>query len=162
MNKEIKAIINKFGLKPHPEGGFFLEFYRAEDKISKSQLDNRYSGDRNIVTFIYFLITRQSVSVLHKIGSDEIWQFIAGSPAVMHEFSDSYKKINLGNNISTPEVPVHIVKANTDIAVETLGDYSFFTCVVAPGFDFDDFMFSDVNVLKDKFPNQLRIIEKLS
>lgn len=63
------ALINKFNLLPHPEGGYFKETYRSD-----------YS------TAIYFLVTDQSVSRLHKIKSDELWHFYKGIPYIYTNF----------------------------------------------------------------------------
>ena len=72
---EARTIINLLGLQPHPEGGYFKEVYRSADIIEAKDLPDRYKGDRNFSTSIYFLLAENDKSHFHKIQSDEIWHF---------------------------------------------------------------------------------------
>jgi predicted cupin superfamily sugar epimerase len=49
-----QEIIEKFNLKSHPEGGFYVETYRSAEIIP--------GKDRQLLTSIYFLITGNSIS----------------------------------------------------------------------------------------------------
>ena len=62
------------GLAPHPEGGYFLETYRAAQTLSTPR------GVRQASTAIIFLITQDSVSRLHRLTSDELWVYQGGLP----------------------------------------------------------------------------------
>lgn len=59
------AIVEALGLRSHPEGGFFNETYRHARKF----------GDRSMCTAIYYLVTAESPSRMHRVASDEIWHF---------------------------------------------------------------------------------------
>ena len=62
-----KEIIELLNLEPHPgEGGFFAETYRCKNEIQKDFLPLRYKSDRACSTAIYYLITSDSFSGLHK------------------------------------------------------------------------------------------------
>ena len=62
------------GLEPHPEGGFYLETYRAAQTLQTPR------GERPASTAIIFLVTEGSVSKLHRLTSDELWVFQGGLP----------------------------------------------------------------------------------
>lgn len=74
MDKEIRLdsqyLVGKFGLLPHPEGGFYKETYRSNDIVTINR-DCNEEIQRIASTAIYFLIVPDSVSRLHRIKSDE-------------------------------------------------------------------------------------------
>jgi hypothetical protein len=77
----LEAIMSVLRLKPLPEeGGFFAETYRSDEQISQQALPHRYSGPRPFATAIYYLLTPDSFSALHRLQSDEIYHFYAGDP----------------------------------------------------------------------------------
>ena len=72
-------LIHTLKLFPHPEGGYFKEIYRSEEKISN--LPKRYQGQsRNLGTSIIYLLKGDQYSAFHKIQSDEIWHYYEGDP----------------------------------------------------------------------------------
>jgi predicted cupin superfamily sugar epimerase len=76
MNAE--TIIRQLNLQPHPEGGFYRETYRNGEKIAAAALPPRYDKDRNLSTAIYYLLTPDSFSSLHRLQSDEIFHPAGG------------------------------------------------------------------------------------
>ena len=66
--------VKKLELKPHPEGGWFRESYRAAGLVA----------GRNYSTAIYFLLEGRQFSALHRIKSDEGWHFYAGQTLAIH------------------------------------------------------------------------------
>ena len=62
----IAELTARFNLQPHPEGGFFARSYRAETNVQAAY------GQRLASTAIYFLVTPESVSRLHRIKADEV------------------------------------------------------------------------------------------
>lgn len=75
MDNKVREIIEKLDLKPHHEGGYYLENYRSKVTRSKEALDENYSGDRYYATGIYFLLTSGFFSAFHRIKQDETWHF---------------------------------------------------------------------------------------
>ena len=52
---EVKALIERFNLEPHPEGGYFKETYRSNGHIEGSALPHAYDGKRNYShVFIFY------------------------------------------------------------------------------------------------------------
>lgn len=145
MNEHIQNLIQQLDLLPHPEGGFYKETFRSEETC----LD----GTRNVQTAIYFLLTSENVSHFHRIKSDEIWYFHAGSPLVVHTLTDQGHTQHLvGNDILNGQTPQLLVPKNTIFGSSVLekDSYSLVSCSVAPGFDFVDFeLFTKADLMKD-------------
>ncbi|MHC4717267.1 MAG: cupin domain-containing protein, partial [Planctomycetota bacterium] len=74
-------IIARLGLAPlEIEGGFFRETYRCDEGVGAPAMPARYGGPRCFGTAIYYLITRETHSRLHRLASDEIFHFLLGDP----------------------------------------------------------------------------------
>ncbi|MHC4645378.1 MAG: cupin domain-containing protein, partial [Planctomycetota bacterium] len=79
-----EQIIELFGMKPLPqEGGYYVETYRAPEKITRTALPERYAAQRCSGTAILYLLTPETVSALHRLKSDEIFHFYLGDPVTM-------------------------------------------------------------------------------
>jgi len=95
-------IITLLNLKPHPEeGGYFVETYRSSETISEKALPSHYKGARPFGTAIYYLLTPETFSSIHRLQSDEIFHFYLGDPIEMPQlFPDgSGKVLILGSDI---------------------------------------------------------------
>jgi predicted cupin superfamily sugar epimerase len=158
MKNQIQKIINQLGMKPHPEGGFYKETYRSTELC----LD----GTRSLKTVIYFLLRSEDVSHFHRIKSDEIWYYHAGSPLIVHSIDERGKlrQQKLGVNLEEDEVPQYLVPKNTIFGSSVLDEnsYSLVSCSVAPGFDFNDFELFKQHDLIKKYPEHVDIITKLA
>ncbi len=162
----IDYLVKQLDLLPHPEGGFYKEVYRSEEKIAEIALPTRFLGDRHFFTSIYFLIEKNNFSALHKIKSDETWHFYFGDALEVIEISEegSVKSTFIGSNLEKNEMFQYTVKANTWFGsrVKVGGNFSLVGCTVAPGFEFDDFEMAERNVLQKKFPQNNKIIEEMT
>src|SRR6266404_1472583 len=77
-----EELIRHLGLVPHPkEGGYFRETYRSAE--SYAGLPPRYAGPRSAGTAIYYLLTPNTYSALHRLQTDEIFHFYLGDPVRM-------------------------------------------------------------------------------
>ena len=163
--KSIEQLIEKLELQPHPEGGYFKETYRSEGQIHEDSLGPEYAGTRNYSTGIYFLLTSESFSALHRIKQDEIWHFYDGSPIRLHVISPSghYAQHLIGRDLSKGEVPQFAVPGGSWFAAEVKEDdaFSLVGCTVSPGFDFLDFELATGSELTSKFPELEKIIARL-
>ena len=140
--KSAQYWIDHLQLKPHPEGGFFREMYRSNEIIPKNALPVRYTGDRNFSTSIYFLLRSEDISAFHKITSDELWFFHAGSSVDVHIIADKeVSVIRFGINLEHGEVPQGTIPKNCWFGAKVTkpNSYALVSCTVAPGFDFEDF-----------------------
>jgi predicted cupin superfamily sugar epimerase len=157
--------INYLGLVPHPEGGFYKETYRAAEVINADHIPERYDGDRNFSTAIYFLLRSQDRSVFHRIKSDELWHFYQGSTLLIYVLSEAGIKIHrLGGNVQEGDSLQVLIPANCwfGAKVEKPESYALCGCTVAPGFDFRDFEMARQDFLLANYPAQSEIIRQLS
>ena len=156
--QRIQELVTKFNLQAHPEGGFYSETYRS-DQLTASQ-------DRNLVTCIYFLLTSENVSNFHRIKSDEMWFFHEGSSLTVHTLDpqNGHLQHAVGNEIQKGQTPQLVVPKNTIFgsSVTDENSYSFVSCVVAPGFDFNDFELFTRDALLEEYPKEFAIIERLT
>ena len=161
----IEQLIRKLDLQPHPEGGYFKETYRSEGQIHEDSLEPGYEGARNYSTCIYFLLTSESFSALHRINQDEIWHFYDGSPIRLHVISPAgqYAEHLVGRDLSKGEVPQFVVPGGSWFAAEVKEEdaFSLAGCTVSPGFDFRDFEMASGQELTSKFPELEKIIARL-
>lgn len=148
--------IKKLKLKKHPEGGYYREIYRSAENVSTPR------GKRSESTAIYFLLKYPDVSHFHKIASDEVWHFYAGSELTVYMLDPKTKKLR--KRIVGPECFSAVVPAGAwfGASVNRPGSYALVGCTVAPGFDFKDFELASKTSLLRQFPRYKNLIEKLS
>ncbi len=141
MNAE--NLIKKLKLIKHPEGGYFREVYRSNEKIYKACLPERFNDSRDFSTSIYYLLKSGDISAFHRIKSDELWHFYSGTSLFIHMINkqNKIKTITLGNNPDKDELFQFTVPENTWFAanVKSANSYSLVGCTVSPGFDYNDF-----------------------
>lgn len=141
---DIEKIIRQLGLIPlNEEGGMYAEVYRSKEYIGKESLPNRYDSKRCFYSSIYYLITADNFSRLHKIKSDEIYHFYYGdSVEMINLFQDgSYKMLILGQDILCGEKIQHLVAAGVwqGAKLRNGGNFALLGTTVSPGFEFEDF-----------------------
>ncbi len=161
-----RQIIKWLDLKPHPEGGFFTETYRCHDTVPAEALPRRYSGNRNLGTAIYFLLTSRDVSLFHRLQTDEIWHFYDGSPLILHFLHKNgiYETHKLGVDIDQAERPQIAALRGSwfGATVARKESFSLVGCTTAPGFDFADFELAERRQLLAIYPQHADIIKKLT
>ncbi|GAL82844.1 hypothetical protein Aeqsu_0347 [Sporocytophaga myxococcoides] len=157
-----EELINQLELEKHPEGGYFREIYRSESEIPESVLPGDYSGNRNYATSIYFLLTDKEFSAFHKIKSDEIWYYHQGNSIEIYMLSGKGLEVHkLG--AQNGEHFQLLIPQNTWFGAKVVGEgYTLVSCMVAPGFSFDDFEIAKREDLLKLFPEQTTIIRELS
>jgi predicted cupin superfamily sugar epimerase len=138
MGPQAANIIRELGLKPHPEGGHFVETFR----------DKREIGDgRAASTAIYYLLARGERARWHRVDSAEVWHFYSGAPLALHivDTQGRTKTFRLGPDVAAGERPQIVVPAMAWQAAESLGDFTLAGCTVAPGFEFSGFQLAPEN-----------------
>ncbi|MFL0364334.1 cupin domain-containing protein [Pseudobacillus sp. 179-B 2D1 NHS] len=162
----IQSLISKLGLSPHPEGGYYKRTFASEEQISAKELQAAFRGQRMLYTSIYFLLTSNAVSHFHRLKSDELWYFHAGSPLTIHVIHEDgeYEEIQLGIDLEKGEIPQALVPKNSIFgsSVNQKDAFSLVGCMVSPGFEFEDFELFTQNVLLQKYPQHQDIIMKLA
>jgi predicted cupin superfamily sugar epimerase len=118
---DAKALIERHGLAPHPEGGWYRETWRAAAK----------AGERAGGTAILFLLEQGQSSHWHKVDADELWLWHAGAPLALRIGSET-----LTLDATSPQA---LVPAAIWQAARAQEGWSLVSCVVVPGFDFGGF-----------------------
>lgn len=158
--------IEALKLQPHPEGGWYRETYRAAELIPPAGLPARFAGARPFATAIYFLLTSDSFSALHRLQADEQWHFYAGSPLSVHvlEPGGDHRLLRLGPDLQRRESFQALVPAGCwfGARVEERGGFALVGCTVAPGFDFADFELGRREDLVRQYPMHRKLIEALT
>jgi predicted cupin superfamily sugar epimerase len=167
MTSQAQYWIDTLRLLPHPEGGYFRETYRAESSIAQEALPAGFDGPRSISTAIYFLLDGENFSAFHRLRSDEVWHFYAGTPLLIHVIkpgSGEYAEIELGADLDRGQAPQAVVRAGWWFACRVRDPESFALvgCTVAPGFDFADFEMARRGGLIQAFPQHQELIERFT
>jgi predicted cupin superfamily sugar epimerase len=158
--------IDKLQLTPHPEGGYYRQTYCSELTIAREALPSAFFGTRPASTAIYFLLEGENFSALHRLHSDELWHFYAGSPLLVHviDTAGTHSTISLGCNPDAGQVLQAVVRARNWFGshVADWTSWALVGCTVAPGFDFADFELAKRSELMATHPQHREIVERLT
>lgn len=159
---EAKDWIEHLQMEAHPEGGFYKPAFRSEDAAASPS----HRTERVLYTSIYFLLQSEDVSHLHRLKSDELWYFHAGSPLTVHiiEKDGTYRQEKLGLDVRRGEKPQARVEKGSIFGstVDNPGTFSLVGCMVAPGFDFADFELFTQTELITQYPQHETLIKRLA
>ena len=151
---DIKRLL---GLEPHPaEGGFFAETYRAAESLAADALPARYRAARNLSTAIYYLLTPDSFSAMHRLASDEVFHFNLGDPVEMLQLHpDGHgDMVTLGTDLAAGMRPQAVVAAGVwqGSRLNSGGRCALLGTTVAPGFAFEDYEHGSRDALAATYP----------
>lgn len=165
-NNIAKHWIEKLQLEPHPEGGYFRQTYRSGVMIAREAMPPGFGGARAASTAIYFLLEDENFSAFHRLRSDEMWHFYAGSPLVVEviEPAGTRSTILLGDGPDAGHVFQAVVRAGRWFAshVADWNGWALVGCTVSPGFDFEDFEMAKREELVRQLPQHRELIERLT
>ena len=158
--------IKNLRLEPHPEGGYYRETYRSDVLLARAALPAGFGGPRPASTAIYFLVEGENFSAFHRMRSDELWHFYAGSPLLLHVIDPAgvYSALLVGNDPEKGQIPQAVVAAGSWFGSHVAGwkSWSLLGCTVSPGFDFADFEIGRRAKLVTQFPQHQQIIQRLT
>lgn len=149
--------IRMLGLEPHAgEGGYYRETYRSGSRIPASTLPGGYGGDRSFGTAIYYLITPESFSTLHRVRGDELFHFYLGDPVEMLRLNPdgSGEELILGSDIAASHLLQCTVPGGVWQGMRLIdgGKFALLGTTMSPGFEFEDFELGDRKRLMKEFP----------
>jgi hypothetical protein len=132
MTTDAREVIDALGLRPHPEGGWYAETWRAPA-----------TGDQRAVgSAILYLLAAGERSHWHRVDAAEIWQWSGGDGLELRIWSDGEATVathRLGDDIATGERPQVVVPAGAWQAARPLGAWTLVGCIVTPAFEFAGF-----------------------
>lgn len=154
MHPEALRLIQRLGLRPHPEGGYFTETYRSEEGVICG------GRHRRAITTIHYLLAGDEFSAFHRLRSDEIWHHYAGGSVAIDTIGPNgrHQELVIGDGKCWQAAIAH----DTWFAahLRDSDSYVLVGCDVAPGFEFEDFEIGSRAYLLREFPDSAALIER--
>ncbi len=128
---EARAIIERLGLQPHPEGGWYRETWRADEP-----------ADRGSATAILFLLEEGQRSHWHRVDAAELWLWHAGGALRLDRAAGDagpVESLRLGPDILRDESPQLLIPAHHWQAAHADRGWALVSCIVSPAFRFEGF-----------------------
>jgi predicted cupin superfamily sugar epimerase len=101
-------------LKPLPtEGGYFAETYKSELVIPGDALPASFGGPRSLASAIFYMLTPDTFSAIHRLRADELYHFYLGDPVELLELhpDGTSGRVILGQDIAADMRLQHPVRA---------------------------------------------------
>jgi uncharacterized protein len=154
-------------MQPLPtEGGYFAETYRSAINLPKSALPESFGDDRTLSTAIYYMLTPDSFSAMHRLKGDEVYHFYLGDPVEMLLLNTdgSGSAILLGQNIVAGMRVQHAVPGGTwqGSRLAPGGKFALLGTTMAPGFDLADYENGNRDALSAAYPQYSPLIALLT
>ena len=164
-----QEIIDALNLKPHPiEGGFFRETYRSAGTVPDAELPAGYrgKGPRSLGTAIYYLLTSETFSEMHRLPTEEVFHVYLGGPARMLQIDPdgAHREVILGADVLAGQAPQVVVPPDVwqGTLLEPGVDFILLRATMAPGFDYEDYEQGRQADLVACFPAAADMIRKLT
>jgi len=161
-------LIRLLQLQPMPrEGGWYRETYRSPLQLPADVLAPRYSAGRSGGTAIYYLLTPDTFSALHRLPTDEVFHFYLGHPVEMLQLGptpgDGGRILTLGLDILDGQQVQAVVPADVwqGSMLRPGSTFALMGTTMAPGFDFADYEAADRDILSAAFPDFAERIARL-
>jgi len=152
-----QELIALLDLKPLPqEGGYYRETYRSAVRGP----DGKSAG-----TAIYYLLTPDTCSALHRLPTDEVYHFYLGDPVELLLLGPERGAIiTLGPDLSSGHQPQFVVPAGIwqGSYLAGGGTFALMGTTMAPGFEFNDYEAGVRDALGRDYPLFKERIERLT
>ncbi len=147
----IREWIERLDLIVHPEGGWYRETYRSDVTLAQESMPVGYPSERNLMTSILYLLPTGMRSHWHRVRSEELWMHHRGDDLQLRISPFTGSKPGATGGVDTVEIRLGqgpssqfqaVVPPNywqEALALPGAAGYSLVGCVVAPGFEFEDF-----------------------
>lgn len=144
------------------EGGFFHETYRSPRKIELPL----YRGPRSLATAIYYLLTQETFSRMHRVPGDEMFHFYLGDPVEMLQLRPDGEGeiVTMGQNIAAGMKLQHVVPGGwwQGARLKSGGTFALMGTTMSPGFEYDDYETPDREKLFAEYPRNAELIAALT
>jgi uncharacterized protein (TIGR00725 family) len=134
---EANELIRRLGLSPLGfEGGYYLETHRQAGALATE------AGPRSPSTAIFYLLTPDTCSLMHRLRGPELYHFYLGDPVeqlMLRE--DGAEVVHLGPDLAAGQRVQHVVPGGVwqGSRLRPGGRYALMGTTMAPGFDLADF-----------------------
>jgi hypothetical protein len=146
----VTEYIEKLGLLPHPEGGYYRQLYGNDE-----------TGRKDIST-IYYMLTANDISAFHRLHNVvEIWYFHAGEPLNIYVI-DTDGALTVHTLSTEVEMQVVIMPEQWFAAeIPSKQGFCLVGCAVGPAFSFENFELAKKSELTKQYPQHKELIERL-
>lgn len=142
--------IQKLGLVPHPEGGYYHQLFGNDE-----------TGEKPVST-IYYMLTANDMSAFHRLHNMvEIWYFHAGEPLNIYVI-DPNGTLAVHQLSEQDEMQV-VIQPEQWFAAEIPSKCGFCLvgCAVGPAFRFENFELAQKEELLKLYPQHKALIERM-
>jgi uncharacterized protein len=151
---EIKKVL---GLEPHPTCGFTALSYLSPHRIANEALPAGYRGTHTLGLALYFLVTPEQPTRLHRIRSDQIYHHYLGDPLeVLMLLPDGKGAVaTVGGDLAAEMRPQLLIPGGTwhISRVRAGGSYALLGTTEWPSFDPTDLEIGDAPALMRAYPD---------
>jgi predicted cupin superfamily sugar epimerase len=159
---EVKELLQLEPLRM--EGGFFRETYRSRWMISPEYLPEGMRGMHSIGTAIYFMITPESFSRLHRVPGSEIFHFYAGDPVTMLQLlpDGSHQMLTIGTDLKSGARPQVLVRGHVWMGCKLApgAKWALMGTTMSPGFSQSDYEGGNREELIGQYPGAADLIRQ--
>jgi predicted cupin superfamily sugar epimerase len=143
MDDEARAIVTALGMSRHPEGGWYVERWRADPGATVASAP----GARPAASAILYLLAAGERSHWHRVDAAEVWQWSGGGALELRIWAAGDAAVTTvrlggdvaGGGVTGGETPQAVVPAGAWQAARPVGAWALVGCIVAPAFDFAGF-----------------------
>lgn len=142
--------IQKLGLVPHPEGGYYRQLFGNDE-----------TGEKPVST-IYYMLTANDMSAFHRLHNMvEIWYFHAGEPLNIYVI-ESGGTLTVHRLSEQDEMQVVIQPEQWFAAdIPSKRGFCLVGCAVGPAFRFENFELAKKEELLKLYPQHGTLIERM-
>ncbi len=164
MHPDAARLRERLGLRPHPEGGWYRETYRADLELPAAALPAGYDGPRAAATSILYLLAGGAVSRLHRLRGDELWLHQAGTGLDLHvlQAGGHHERLPLGAGPDRRLQAVAPAGSWFGAELDDPAGWALVACVMAPGFDPADWELADPQEVLAACPAHADLITRLT
>ena len=162
-------IIALLTLKPLPvERGVYAEMYKrfVTSAPSEGNPTPPSRDSKPLSTAIYYLLTPETFSALHRLPGDEVYHFYLGDPVELLILAPdgSAATHSLGSALANGESPQFVAPGGAwqGSALSPGGTFALMGTTMTPGFHHDDFELGDRADLSRRYPAVTDQIRRLT
>ncbi len=150
-------IIALLDLKPLPvEGGYYSETYREATILPPDVRSGAVGNERFLSTAIYYLLTPDTFSALHRLPGAEVYHFYLGDPVdlLILETDGGVETVGLGLDLASGLRPQAVVPGGCwqGSCLRPGGAFALMGTTMSPGFHQYDFELGERDDLLAAYP----------